>query len=117
VVDSARARREAIRQLDDLGRRLAAAEDALADDLAAMKCAETAFDAASDRFEEAERALDEARTQRAQARRDRYAARQAHEQASTAVARLQRRVSEMSEQLDQDVGVKAAPAAWVGHVF
>jgi hypothetical protein len=54
VVDSARARREAIRQLDDLRRRLAAAEDALADDLTVMKRAETAFDAANDRFAEAE---------------------------------------------------------------
>ena len=43
--------REAIRQLAELTRRLATAEDALGDALAAMKRAETAFDAASDRFE------------------------------------------------------------------
>jgi len=49
-------RREAIRQLDDLRRRLAVAEDALADALAAMKRAEEAFDAASDRFDAARRA-------------------------------------------------------------
>jgi len=37
VADGARGRREAIRQLADLRRRLAAAENALADALAAMK--------------------------------------------------------------------------------
>jgi hypothetical protein len=75
VVDSARARRAAIRQLDNLRRRLAAAEDALTDDLAAMKRAETAFDAANDHFAGAERALDAARADRANARRDRLAPR------------------------------------------
>jgi hypothetical protein len=49
VADGARGRREAIQQLADLRRRLAAAEDALTDALAAMKQAEWAFDAASDR--------------------------------------------------------------------
>jgi hypothetical protein len=46
VVEGARGRRKAIRQLDKLRRRLAAAEDALAEALAAMKRAEEAFDAA-----------------------------------------------------------------------
>ncbi len=43
----ARQRREAIRQLAELRRRLAAAEDALADALASMKRAEATFDAAT----------------------------------------------------------------------
>jgi exonuclease VII small subunit len=50
---------------------LEAAEDALTDALAAMKRAETAYDAANDRFAEAEQALDTAREQRAQARQAR----------------------------------------------
>jgi len=62
-----------------LRRGLGAAEDALADALAAMKSAEGAFDAASDRFDAAERALDAACEQRSAARRDRYTARQAYE--------------------------------------
>jgi predicted nucleic acid-binding Zn-ribbon protein len=65
VADTARARREAIRQLDDLRRRLAAAEDALAEARATTKRAEIEFDAASDRFTEAENALDAARAERA----------------------------------------------------
>jgi hypothetical protein len=35
------------------------------------------------------------------ARRERYTARQAHEQAATIVARLQRRLNELSERLDR----------------
>ncbi len=66
---SARARREAIRQLADLRGRLAAAEDALSEAQAATKRAEAAFDAASDRFTCAEAALDAVREERAQARR------------------------------------------------
>ncbi len=85
MADTARARREAIRQLDDLRRRLAAAEDALAEARATTKRAEIEFDAASDRFTEAENALDAARAERAQARPARYAARQAHERAITTV--------------------------------
>jgi hypothetical protein len=95
----ARGRREALRQLNDLRRRLAAAQGGLAGAQATVKRAEAAFDAASDRFAEAERALDAARAERAQARRDRYAAQQAHDRASTAVERLQRRVRELSDRL------------------
>jgi hypothetical protein len=65
VADGARGRREVVRQLADLRRRLAAAEDAVTDALAAMKQAEGAFDAASDRFGAAERALEAVREQRA----------------------------------------------------
>jgi hypothetical protein len=60
VAGGARARPEAIRQLAELRRRLAAAEDALIDALAAMKQAEGASDAAEDRFAAAERALEAA---------------------------------------------------------
>jgi multidrug efflux pump subunit AcrA (membrane-fusion protein) len=98
VVDGARERREAIRQLADLRRRLAAAEEALAGAHAASKHAEEALDAASDRFDDAERAFDAAREDRAQARRERYAARQAYERAAAA-DRLQRRVTEPSDRL------------------
>jgi chromosome segregation ATPase len=84
-----------------LRRRLAAADDALADALATMKRAEEEFDAANDRFTAAESALDAAREDRAQTRRARYAARQAHDPASTAVDRLQRRVRDLAERLDQ----------------
>ena len=101
VADSAQERREAIRQLADLRRRQAVAEDALADALAAMKQAEGAFDAASDRFDAAERALDAAREERAQARRGRYAARQAYDRADTTADRLARRVRELAERLDR----------------
>jgi chromosome segregation ATPase len=101
VVNEARERREAMRQLADLRRRLEAAEGALTDALVASKRAEEAFDAASDRFDAAERALDEAREDRAQARRDRYAARQAYERASATADRLARRVRETSERLDR----------------
>ena len=114
-MDGARERRDTIRQLAELRRRLAAAETALADAQAAMKRAETAladaqaamkraetaFDAANDRFAGAERALDVAREERAQARRERYVARQVYEQASTAADRLARRVRELAERLDR----------------
>jgi hypothetical protein len=54
VADGARERREAIRLLADLRRRrLATAQDALAEAHAASKRAEEAFDAASDRFDAA----------------------------------------------------------------
>jgi hypothetical protein len=56
MADRARGRGEAMRQLADLRRRLAAAEDALADALATMKRAEEEFDAANDRFTAAESA-------------------------------------------------------------
>ena len=101
VVNEARERREAMRQLAGLRRRMEAAEGALTDALAALKRAEEVFDAASDRFNAAERALDEAREDRAQARRDRYAARQAYERASATADRLARRVRETSERLDR----------------
>ena len=107
VVNEARDRREAIRQLADLRRRLEAAERALTDALAASKRAEEAFDAASDRFDAAERALDEAREDRARARRDRYAARQAYERASATADRLARRVRETSERLDRTAELAA----------
>ena len=101
MVNEARERREAIRQLADLRRRLEAAEGTLTDALTASKRAEEAFDAASDRFDAAERALDDAREDRAQARRDRYAARQAYERASATADRLARRVREASARLDR----------------
>src|SRR5215813_11739728 len=66
----ARGRREAMRQLPSLRRRLAAAEAALEDAHTARKHAGEAFDAADDRFTEAERALDAAREQRARARQE-----------------------------------------------
>lgn len=117
MVSEARERREAIRQLAGLRRRQAAAEDALADALAAMKQAEGAFDAAEDRFGAAERALDAAREERAQARRDRYTARQAYERVSVTADRLAQRVRELSERLDRAAelgghagGVRSAPA-------
>jgi uncharacterized protein (DUF3084 family) len=94
-------RREAIRQLADLRRRLAAAEDTLTDALAAMKQAEGVFDAASDRFDAAELVLDTAREERAAAPRDRYAARQACQQASATADRLARRVRDLTERLDR----------------
>jgi exonuclease VII small subunit len=65
MVSGARGRRETIRQLADLRRRLAVAEDALADSVAAMKRAEEAYDTASDHFDAAERVLDAAREKRA----------------------------------------------------
>ena len=101
----ARGRREAIRQLAELRRRLAVAEETLTDALAAMKQAEGAFDAASDRFDAAERVLDAAREERAQTRRDRYAARQAYERASATADRLARRVRELAERLDGMAGL------------
>jgi hypothetical protein len=115
VADGARERREAIRQLAGLRRRLAAAEDALTDALAAMKQAEGAFDAASDRFDATERALDAAREERARARRERYTARQSYEQASTTADRLARRVREASERLDRTLlPVRGQPGVWHG---
>src|SRR5689334_17067135 len=50
VADGARGRREAIRQLADLRRKLAAAEDALTDALAAMKQADERASATADRL-------------------------------------------------------------------
>src|SRR6516165_4262389 len=88
---TARERRDAIRQLAELRRRLAAAEDALTEAHAAAKRAEEAYDAANDSFASAEAALDAARTERAQAREARYAARQTYQRASTAADRLERR--------------------------
>jgi hypothetical protein len=85
-----------MRHLAGLRRRLAAAEDALADALAARKQAEEAFDAASDRFDAAGRALDAAREDRAQARQDTHTARQAYEPTSVTADPLQRRVTELS---------------------
>jgi hypothetical protein len=85
----------------------------LADSRAAVKRAEGAFDAASDRFGAAEAALDAAREERAQARRDRYAARQEHERAAAAADRLQRRVAELAAQLDRMAELTGArPAGW-----
>jgi uncharacterized protein (DUF3084 family) len=107
---TARARREAIRQLADLRRRLAAAEDALAKAQAVAKQAQTAFDTAQDRFTVAEAALDTAREERAQARMARYAARQAYERASLAADRLVRRVRELSERLDRPAELALAVA-------
>jgi len=54
-----------MRQLVELRRRLAAAEDTLAESLAAMKRAEAEYDAANDRFEAVDGALDAARAERA----------------------------------------------------
>lgn len=100
MVDWSRVRREAIRQRADVSRRLTAAEDTLTETQAALKQAETEFDTATDRVAEAERALDAAYAERNQARRKRYAARQGHEQASALVARLRRRLAEISNRLD-----------------
>jgi uncharacterized protein (DUF3084 family) len=100
VADGARGRPEAVRQLADLRRRLAAAEDAVTDALA-VKQAEGAFDAAGDRFDAAERSLDATREQRAAARRDRYTARQAYARASATADRLARRVRDLAELLDR----------------
>jgi len=108
-----RDRREAIRRLAGLRRRLAATEDALAGAGAAMKRAEEAFDAASDRFGAAERALDEAREERAQARRDRYAARQEHQRAAAAADRLRQRVTELAGRLDRMAELTGARPAGV----
>jgi uncharacterized protein (DUF3084 family) len=69
------------------------------------------------RFDEAERALDEARDERARARREQYAARQTHEQADTAVARLQRRVTELSERLYRLAELPGTCAIWIGLMF
>jgi hypothetical protein len=83
MAGGAREQREAIRQLAELCRRLAAAEDALTDALAAMKRAEAACE------------------DRAQAQRERYAARQEHKRASTTADRLARRVGALAERLDR----------------
>jgi Sec-independent protein translocase protein TatA len=96
AVRGARGRREAMRQVADLRRRRAAAQDALVEAHAASKRSEEAFDAANDRFDAAERVLDTARQNHAQARRDRYAARRAYERASATAERLARRERELS---------------------
>ena len=115
MVDWARARRETIRQLAALHRKLAAAQAVLADAQATLTRTETAFDAANDQVTRTETALEVARTERAQARDERYAARQAHQRASTAVERLQRRADQMSERLNRSTfagfGDQAAAAA------
>jgi hypothetical protein len=92
----ARSRREVIRLLADARRRLAAAEAVLDEAHATRKRAEEAYDAAGDRFDAAEAALDVAREHCARARGERYAARQVHERAGEAVARVQRRASELA---------------------
>lgn len=97
----ARERREAIRQLADLRRRLAAAEDALTDAVAAMKAAEGAFDAASDRFDAAEVLLMRSARSAPRCGGTGTRARQAHERASVTADRLARRVRELSEHLDR----------------
>jgi chromosome segregation ATPase len=94
-----RGRHEAIRQLGELRRRLAAAQEVLAGTLVTVQQAEAAFEAASDRFAEAERAVDAARAERAQARQDRYAARQAQQRADAAIQRLERRVRDLTDRL------------------
>ena len=99
VAERARERREAIRQLADMRRRLAAAEDALADALAAMTRAEEGRDAASDRFDAAERVVDDARGHRVQARRVRHAARLADKRTAMTTDRLQRRVTDSCDWL------------------
>ena len=98
VADGARERREAIRQLAELRRRLAAAEER-SPCPGRDEAGRRRVDAASDRFDAAERALDVAREERAQARRDRYAARQAYE--AGRADRLARRVRELVERLDR----------------
>jgi chromosome segregation ATPase len=90
-----------MQQLADARRRLATAEDTQAETQAALKDAEGEYDAAADRVTAAERALDDAMADRGQALRKRYTARQAHERASAAVARLQRRVDDISGRLDR----------------
>ncbi len=106
-----------MRQLAEVRRRLVAAEDVLAAALAEMKRADEAFDAASDRFAVAESALDAAREERAVARWERYAARQAHGSAATAMARLQRRVSELSGWADRMAELRARLLSWIGQMF
>lgn len=101
VVDWARARRETIRQLTGLHRKLAAAQTALAGTQITLTQAEAAFDAAGERVAQAENTLDAARAEHAQARQQRYAARQAYARASTAVERLQRQVDQVSERLNR----------------
>ena len=100
MADGARERREAIRRLAELRRRLTAAEDALAGAQAQAKQAETAYDTAADRFTAAEAALDAARAERAQAREARYAARQAYQRASVTADLLARRAREAADRLD-----------------
>jgi len=94
-----RGRRASIRELSELRRRLAAAQDVLAGTGVTVEQAEAAFEAASERFAEAERAVDTARAERAQARQDRYAARQAQQRAGAAVQRLERRVRDLTDRL------------------
>jgi len=82
-------------------RRLAAAEAALEEAHAIRKRAKEAYDAAGDRFDTADAVLDAARQDRAHTRAERYAARQVHERANQAVARLQRRIIDLAEQLER----------------
>ena len=100
-MDWTRARREARQRLADTRTRLTAAERALAQARAALGRAERQFGAADQRVSKAEAALEDARARRDKARRERYSARQAHDRASLAVARLQRRVREVSARLDR----------------
>jgi hypothetical protein len=90
-----------MRQLDELGSRLAAAGEALADALAAMKQAEEAFDAASDASTQPR--LPSARPVPGEPGRERSATRprQAHKRASTNGDRLQRRVRDLPERVDR----------------
>jgi chromosome segregation ATPase len=108
VMDWARLRAEARRQLTDLHRRLAKAQEALTGAQAAAREAETRFDAVCTRVAELERALDEACSEQAKARRERYAARQARGQAAAAVARLERRARQVSGRLERMPPLAAA---------
>jgi hypothetical protein len=82
--------------------------------LAAMKSAEGAFDAASDRFDTTERALDAAREERAQAWRVQVCGSASVRVASVTADRLIR-VREVSECLDRRplaLGVPGSAMAW-----
>jgi uncharacterized protein (DUF3084 family) len=113
----ARGRREAIRQLSELRRRLVAAQDALAGAQATAQRAETAFEAASEDFAEAEGALDAARERRAHMRRERYAARQARERAAAIVARLEGRVRELSDRAGQPPTLTTHHVSLTSNIF
>ena len=108
-----RGRAAAIRQLSELRRRLAVAQDVLAGTLVTVEQAETAFEAANDRFAEAEHAVDTARAERAQARQGRYAARQAQQRASAAVQRLERRLRDLTDRLGGPPTLTDPSASWV----
>jgi chromosome segregation ATPase len=101
VVDWTQLKREARRQLADVRKRLANAQQEHATTEAAAREAETRFDAASARVTDLERALDEACTEQARARRERYAARQARARAAEAVRRLERRERQVSGRLER----------------